>query len=80
MTEPAKIAHPVRLDDLITAIKKAHDEPLDQLTDAVIAGDALGEIADHLIGHFVDQARKSGASWTMRPARSCWSGRGSRPA
>ena len=25
MTEPAKIAHPVRLDDLITAIKKAHD-------------------------------------------------------
>jgi Clp amino terminal domain, pathogenicity island component len=64
MTEPAKISHPVRLDDLITAIKKAHDQPLDQLTDAVIAGDALGEIADHLIGHFVDQARKSGASWT----------------
>jgi ATP-dependent Clp protease ATP-binding subunit ClpA len=64
MTEPAKITHPVRLDDLITAIKKAHDQPLDQLTDAVIAGDALGEIADHLIGHFVDQARKSGASWT----------------
>jgi hypothetical protein len=64
MTEPVKITHPVRLDDLINAIKKAHDEPLDQLTDAVIAGDALGEIADHLIGHFVDQARKSGASWT----------------
>src|SRR6478672_11087999 len=64
MTEPAQITHPVRLDDLITAIKKAHDQPLDQLTDAVIAGDALGEIADHLIGHFVDQARKSGASWT----------------
>src|SRR6476646_3240436 len=64
MTEPAKITHHVRLDDLITAIKKAHDQPLDQLTDAVIAGDALGEIADHLIGHFVDQARKSGASWT----------------
>jgi hypothetical protein len=64
MTEPAKISHPVRLDDLINAIKKAHDEPLDQLTDAVIAADALGEIADHLIGHFVDQARRSGASWT----------------
>lgn len=64
MTEPVKITNPVRLDDLITAIKTAHDEPLDQLTDAVIAGDALGDIADHLIGHFVDQARKSGASWT----------------
>jgi Clp amino terminal domain, pathogenicity island component len=64
MTEPAKITNPVRLDDLINAIKKAHDQPLDQLTDAVIAADALGDIADHLIGHFVDQARKSGASWT----------------
>src|ERR1700754_2905836 len=64
MTEPVKITPPVRLDDLINAIKTVHDEPLDQLTDAVIAGDALGEIADHLIGHFVDQARRSGASWT----------------
>ena len=64
MTEPVKITNPVRLDDLINAIRTAHDEPLDQLTDAVIAADALGEIADHLIGHFVDQARRSGASWT----------------
>jgi hypothetical protein len=64
MPEHAKIANPVRLDDLIEAIRKVHDEPLDQLTDAVIAADALGEVADHLIGHFVDQARRSGASWT----------------
>jgi ATP-dependent Clp protease ATP-binding subunit ClpA len=64
MTEPVKITNPVRLDDLINAIKTVHEEPLDQLTDAVIAADALGDIADHLIGHFVDQARKSGASWT----------------
>lgn len=41
-----------------------HSEPLDQLTDAVLAAESLGEIADHLIGHFVDQARRSGASWT----------------
>jgi hypothetical protein len=60
----AKIAHPVRLDDLIDVIKAVHDEPLDQLTDAMLAAESLGEIADHLIGHFVDQARKSGASWT----------------
>jgi len=54
----------VRLDDLISAIQKVHDEPLEQLTDAVLAADHLGEVADHLIGHFVDQARRSGASWT----------------
>ena len=29
-----------------------------------IAADHLGDVADHLIGHFVDQARRSGASWT----------------
>ena len=63
-TESTKIAYPVRLDDLIDVIKTVHDEPLDQLTDAVLAAEFLGEIADHLIGHFVDQARKSGASWT----------------
>jgi hypothetical protein len=54
----------VRLDDLIEAIRKVHPDVLDQLSDAVIAADHLGEIADHLIGHFVDQARRSGASWT----------------
>lgn len=64
MSQPVTITNPVRLDDLIGAIKKAHTEPLDQLVDAVIAADAIGEIADHLIGHFVDQARRSGASWT----------------
>jgi hypothetical protein len=55
---------PVRLDDLIEAIKKVHSDPLEQLSDAVIAADHLGDVADHLIGHFVDQARRSGASWT----------------
>ncbi len=64
MTEPVKLAHPVRLDTLIEGIKQAHPGALDQLSDAVIVADSLGEIADHLIGHFVDQARRSGASWT----------------
>ncbi|MGX4690656.1 Clp protease N-terminal domain-containing protein [Streptomyces sp. JNUCC 63] len=63
MTNPA-IRSSVRLDDLISAIKKVHQEPLDQLQDAVLAAEHLGEVADHLIGHFVDQARRSGASWT----------------
>jgi hypothetical protein len=54
----------VRLDTLIDSIKKARTEPLDQLADAMVVGEHLGEVADHLIGHFVDQARRSGASWT----------------
>jgi len=58
------MTNPVRLDDLIDAITKVHDQPLDQLSDAVLAAEHLGEVADHLIGHFVDQARRSGASWS----------------
>ncbi|KZM71001.1 ATP-dependent Clp protease ATP-binding subunit [Nocardia terpenica] len=55
----------VRLDDLIESIKAARpDDVLEQLTDAVVAAGHLSEVADHLIGHFVDQARRAGASWT----------------
>lgn len=64
MTKPNAMTNPVRLDDLIEAITKVHSDALEQLSDAVIAADHLGELADHLIGHFVDQARRSGASWT----------------
>ncbi|OLZ59146.1 MULTISPECIES: Clp protease N-terminal domain-containing protein [Streptomyces] len=62
--EPVRMTHPVRLDDLIEAINKVHTDPLEQLSGAVVAAEALGDVADHLIGHFVDQARRSGASWT----------------
>jgi hypothetical protein len=62
--DPLPLANPVRLDDLIATIKKVHSDPLEQLTDAVLAANHLGDVADHLIGHFVDQARRSGASWT----------------
>src|ERR1035441_4118984 len=64
MTTPLRMTSAVRLDDLIDAITKTHSNALDQLSGAVIAADHLGDIADHLIGHFVDQARRSGASWT----------------
>ena len=64
MTEPAKIAHPVRLDDLITAIKTGARRTAGPAHRCGARRGALGEIADHLIGHFVDQARRSGASWT----------------
>jgi len=64
MTEPVKMTNPVRLDDLIAAITKVHSNVLDQLSDAVLAADALDTVADSLIGYFVDQARRSGASWS----------------
>src|SRR5919107_2968775 len=64
MTDLAGVSGVVRLDDLIEAITRVHSDPLDQLSDAVLAAEHLGEVADHLIGHFVDQARRSGASWT----------------
>jgi ClpA/ClpB-like protein len=59
------MTYPVKLDDLIAHINTSRpDDPLLRLSDAVLLGDRLGEVADHLIGHFVDQARRSGASWT----------------
>ncbi|OAA29055.1 Clp amino terminal domain-containing protein [Frankia sp. EI5c] len=62
--DPLPLTYSVRLDDLIAAIKHVHTDALDQLAGAVLAADHLGDVADHLIGHFVDQARRSGASWT----------------
>ncbi|MBD0736985.1 Clp protease N-terminal domain-containing protein [Streptomyces sp. CBMA29] len=58
--------HPVRLDDLIDYVKEQHpgSEPLEDLQHAVVVATHVGEVADHLIGHFVDQARRAGASWT----------------
>ena len=59
-----RVQNPVRLDDLIDAITTSQPAVLDQLSTAVLTAQALGDVADHLIGHFVDQARRSGASWT----------------
>jgi hypothetical protein len=59
-----QIKPPVRLDDLINAITQNEDDALARLSNAVLLADHIGDLADHLIGHFVDQARRSGASWT----------------
>jgi Clp amino terminal domain, pathogenicity island component len=55
---------PVRLDDLIGYVKSRDGTALDHVSAAMRISEHLGELADHLIGHFVDQARKAGASWT----------------
>jgi len=55
---------PVRLDDLISYVTSQDGTALDHVSAAVRISEYLDELADHLIGHFVDQARRSGASWT----------------
>jgi hypothetical protein len=55
---------PVRLDDLISYVKSQDGTALDHVSAAMQISEHLGELADHVIGHFVDQARKAGASWT----------------
>jgi ATP-dependent Clp protease ATP-binding subunit ClpA len=64
MAEPLRMTGTPRLDDLIAGVEAAHADPLERVGGAVLVGDALGETADHLIGHFVDRARRAGASWT----------------
>ncbi len=58
---------PVSLDTLITYVKsqRSGGSPLDNLSDAVTVSAQLTDQADSLIGHFVDQARRSGASWSQ---------------
>ncbi len=55
---------PVRLDELIGYVRSTEGTALDHVSAAVGISEHLGELSDHLIGHFVDQARKAGASWT----------------
>jgi hypothetical protein len=58
---------PVSLDELITYVKTMTPGggPLDNLSDAVNVGADLDDKSDALIGHFVDAARRSGASWSQ---------------
>lgn len=63
---PTPSEDPVRLNELIVHVAGQHPDadPLQRLHDAVATSERLGDIADHLIGHFVDEARAAGASWT----------------
>jgi len=58
---------PVPLDNLIAYVKALHPDggPLDGVADAFAVSARLDEQSDALIGYFVDQARKSGASWSQ---------------
>src|SRR5581483_10687147 len=58
---------PVSLDNLIAFVRTLQPDggPLDNLADAMTVSARLDEQSDALIGYFVDQARRSGASWSQ---------------
>jgi hypothetical protein len=58
---------PVPLDNLIKYVQTLHPDggPLDRVTDAFSVSATLADESDALLGHFVDQARRSGATWSQ---------------
>ncbi|HEY7013222.1 MAG TPA: Clp protease N-terminal domain-containing protein [Streptosporangiaceae bacterium] len=58
---------PVSLDDLIAFVRNLQPGggPLENLAGAMSVSARLDEQSDALIGYFVDQARRSGASWSQ---------------
>ncbi|HET8659549.1 MAG TPA: Clp protease N-terminal domain-containing protein [Micromonosporaceae bacterium] len=58
---------PVRLDDLISYVRRQAPggDALAHLTTAVLLAQQVDDLADHVVGHFVDEARRAGASWTQ---------------
>jgi hypothetical protein len=58
---------PVPLDNLISYVKTLTPDggPLENVSNAFAVSTQLDEQADALIGYFVDQARRSGASWSQ---------------
>lgn len=51
------------LESLVAWVSRHEHEPLELLTDAVILSGRLDEMADQLVDHFVQNARRSDASW-----------------
>lgn len=64
MNESLQLDRTISLGDLINGIRRTQANELDQLSSAVMVAQHLDEVGDHLIGHFVDQARRAGASWS----------------
>ncbi|WP_322767458.1 Clp protease N-terminal domain-containing protein [Frankia sp. Cr1] len=56
---------PVTLDGLVNHVTRLHPEgdALAHLSEAVGVSEQMGDVADQMVGHFVDAARKSGMTW-----------------
>lgn len=51
------------LDALIGSVTRTARDPLQRVSESMSVAGELGLIADHLVGHFVDEARAVGATW-----------------
>jgi hypothetical protein len=51
------------MDELIAEVMQQSRNPLDRLTTSVETANALAELGDSLVSHFVEQARDAGHSW-----------------
>jgi hypothetical protein len=57
---------PPTLDELISTVRgQAPDDAIAQLRAAASLKGELDDLTDALLGHFVDQARRSGATWSQ---------------
>ena len=58
---------PVELPDLVRAVRErtTGTSALDRVAVAVRYSEALKSLGDDLVGHFVDEARRSGCSWAQ---------------
>ena len=58
---------PTPLNAFITQVRNTHPgaDPLARVEAACQAAADLDEVADHLVGHFVDEARAAGFTWTQ---------------
>nr|MDQ4007578.1 ATP-dependent Clp protease ATP-binding subunit [Actinomycetota bacterium] len=59
--EPLRL---VSLERLVAAVTTARPDVLDRLTDAMVVAEHLDRTGDALIGHFVEEARSQGISWS----------------
>jgi hypothetical protein len=57
--------HEPNLPDLIKAVEKTDDAPLERLAEAVRLSQRLSGLADDLVGHFVEASRRAGHSWSQ---------------
>jgi hypothetical protein len=56
---------PITLGDLVDKVTRRHPDgdALECLSEAVSMSEQIGGLADQLVGHFVDAARKAGLTW-----------------
>jgi hypothetical protein len=55
----------IELGELIDRVRETESDPLGRVESAVALAESMDAVADHLIRHFVAEARSDGLSWTQ---------------